>query len=156
VQLEVEKHSRAGIAHTQDEVKHLVAQIETLRPFPDVAAALNALKQRFQLAILSNGDPDMLDIARPHLGVEFDHIISVAAAGSFKPHVATYRTAAELVGLAPETILFVASHAFDCVGAKAYGMRTCFVDRRKRPFGEWPYQPDLTVADFKELAQRLA
>ncbi len=147
---------RAGIAHTQDEVKQLVAKIETLRPFPDVVAALAKLKQRYQLAILSNGDPDMLENARPHLGIEFDHFISVAAAGSFKPHVATYRKAAELLGLAPDAILFVANHAFDCVGAKAYGMRTCFVDRRKRPFGQWPYQPDLIVADFTELANNLA
>jgi 2-haloacid dehalogenase len=64
--------------------------------------------------------------------------------------------AAEQLGVPPDAILFVANHAFDCVGAKAYGMRTCFVDRRKRPFGEWPYQPDLTVADFKELAEVLA
>ena len=147
---------RAGIAHTRQEVEQLVAQIETLRPFPDVVAALTTLKQRYRLVILSNGDPDMLENARPYLGVEFDQAISVTAAGSFKPHVATYRTAAELVGLAPEAILFVANHAFDCVGAKAYGMRTCFVDRRKRPFGEWPYQPDLIVADFKELAERIA
>ncbi len=147
---------RAGIAHTQDEVKRLVASIETLRPFPDVVAALTRLKTRYQLAILSNGDPDMLENARPHLGIAFDHILSVAEAGSFKPHVATYRKAAELLGLAPEAILFVANHAFDCVGAKAYGMRTCFVDRRKRPFGQWPYQPDLIVADFKELAERIA
>ena len=146
---------RAGIAHTQDEVRQLVAKIETLQPFPDVVAALARLKQRYQLAILSNGDPDMLENARPHLGIEFDHIISVAAAGSFKPHVATYRKAAELLGLAPDAILFVANHAFDCVGAKAYGMSTCFVDRRKRPFGQWPYQPDLIVADFKELAEQL-
>lgn len=147
---------RAGIAHTQDEVKQLVARIETLRPFPDVAAALTKLKAHYQLAILSNGDADMLENARPHLGIEFDRIISVAEAGSFKPHVATYRQAAELLGLAPDAILFVANHAFDCVGAKAYGMRTCFVDRRKRPFGQWPYQPDLIVADFKELAERFA
>ncbi len=146
---------RAGIEHTQDEVKKLVARIETLRPFPDVVAALTKLKTRYQLAILSNGDADMLEHARPHLGIAFDHLISVAAAGSFKPHVATYRTAAELVGLAPDAILFVANHAFDCVGAKAYGMRTCFVDRRKRPFGEWQYQPDLVVADFNELAEQL-
>ncbi len=147
---------RAGIAHSQDEVTQLVAKIETLRPFPDVIAALTKLKSRYQLAILSNGDPDMLESARPHLGIAFDHILSVAEAGSFKPHVATYRKAAELLGLAPEAILFVANHAFDCVGAKAYGMRTCFVDRRKRPFGQWPYQPDLIVADFKELAERIA
>ena len=146
---------RAGIPHTQDEVQRLVAEIERLRPFPDAVAALTGLKQRYQLVILSNGDPDMLEHARPHLGIEFDRIISVAEAGSFKPHVATYRKAAELLGLAPDAILFVANHAFDCVGAKAYGMRTCFVDRRRRPFGQWPYQPDLFVADFKELAQQL-
>ena len=146
---------RAGIPHSQDDVKQLVAKIETLRPFPDVVAALTKLKKRYQLAILSNGDPDMLENARPHLGIEFDRIVSAAAAGSFKPHVATYRAAAELVGLAPDAILFVANHAFDCVGAKAYGMHTCFVNRRKRPFGQWPYQPDLVVADFKELAEKL-
>jgi 2-haloacid dehalogenase len=146
---------RAGVEHTQDEVAGLVARIETLKPFPDVVAALTKLKSRFELTILSNGDPDMLEAARPHIGVEFDHIISVAEAGSFKPHVATYRAAAELLGAPPDAILFVANHAFDCVGANAYGMRTCFVDRRKRPFGDWPYQPDLVVGDFAELAERL-
>ena len=147
---------RAGIAHTQDEVKSLVSEIEKLKPFPDVVAALTQLKARYQLAILSNGDPDMLEAAKPHLGIEFDHVISVAEAGSFKPHVATYRTGAELLGCPPDAILFVANHAFDCVGAKAYGMRTCFVDRRKQPFGDWPYRPDLVVADFTELAARLS
>jgi 2-haloacid dehalogenase len=146
---------RAGVEHTEEEVAALVSEIERLKPFPDVAAALEKLKGRYQLTILSNGDPDMLDAARTHLPVEFDRVISVAAAGSFKPHVATYRTAAELLGSPPDAILFVANHAFDCVGAKAYGMRACFVDRRKRPFGDWPYQPDLVVADFTELAQRL-
>ncbi|HYH43872.1 MAG TPA: haloacid dehalogenase type II, partial [Burkholderiales bacterium] len=144
---------RAGIEHTQEEVRTLVARIETLKPFPDVVAALHKLKSRFQLVILSNGDPDMLEAARPHLGIEFDRLISVETSGAFKPHVATYRAAAEILGSPPDAILFVANHAFDCVGAKAYGMRTCFVDRRKRPFGDWPHQPDITVADFTELAR---
>ncbi|MGE5525451.1 MAG: haloacid dehalogenase type II [Rhodospirillaceae bacterium] len=146
---------RAGIPHTREEVLALVSEIERLKPFPDVVAALTRLKRRYQLVILSNGDPDMLEAARPHLEVEFDRIISVAEAGSFKPHVATYRKACELVGLPPDCFLFVANHAFDCVGAKAYGMRACFVDRRKRPFGEWPYQPDLIVSDFAQLAEKL-
>ena len=146
---------RAGVAHTQEEVKSLVAEIERLQPFPDVVAALARLRTKYHLVILSNGDPDMLEAIRPHLGIEFDRIISVAAAGSFKPHAATYRKAAELMAARPEEILFVANHAFDCVGAKAAGMRTAFVDRRKRPFGDWPYQPDLVVADFRELAALL-
>jgi 2-haloacid dehalogenase len=146
---------RAGVPHTQDEVRQLVAEIERLRPFPDVVQALGRLKGKYRLVILSNGDPDMLKAIQPHLGFQFDHMISVAEAGAFKPHAATYRKAAEILGAQPREILFVANHAFDCVGAKACGMRSAFVDRRKRPFGDWPYQPDLVVADFKELADAL-
>jgi 2-haloacid dehalogenase len=146
---------RAGIPHTQDEVRRLVAEIERLDPFPDAVTALGRLQSKYRLAILSNGDPDMLEAIKPRLGIDFDRIISVAEAGCFKPHAATYRKAAEIMAARPEEILFVANHAFDCVGAKAAGMRAAFVDRRKRPFGDWPYQPDLVVADLKELADRL-
>lgn len=147
---------RAGIAHTQDEVRRLVAEIERLKPFPDAIEALTRLKRRCRLVILSNGDPDMLEAIRPHLGIEFDRILSVAEAGSFKPHAATYRTAAEIMAAPVDAVLFVANHAFDCVGAKAAGMRTAFVDRRQRPFGDWPYPPDLVVPDLKALADALA
>ncbi len=147
---------RAGIAHTQDEVRRLVAEIERLKPFPDVVEALARLKRKYRLAILSNGDPDMLEAIKPRLGIAFDRILSVAEAGCFKPHAAAYRKAAEIMAARQEEILFVANHAFDCVGAKASGMRTVFVNRRKRPFGDWPYQPDLVVGDFSELADVLA
>jgi 2-haloacid dehalogenase len=146
---------RAGVPHTQDEVKRLVSEIERLPPFPDAVQALGRLEQRFRLAILSNGDSDMLEAIKPHLGITFDRIISVAEAGSFKPHAETYRKAAEIMGARPGEILFVANHAFDCVGAKASGMRTVFIDRRKRPFGDWPYPPDLIVGDLKALADAL-
>ncbi len=147
---------RAGVPHTRDEVKRLVAEIERLQPFPDAVEALARIQRKRRLVIFSNGDPDMLEAIKPHLGIAFDRVISVAEAGSFKPHAVTYRKAAEILGARPEEILFVANHAFDCVGAKACGMRSAFINRRRRPFGDWPYQPDLVVADFKELADRLA
>jgi 2-haloacid dehalogenase len=147
---------RAGVSHTPDEVRRLVAEIERLEPFPDVVEALGRLGKKYRLVILSNGDPDMLEAIRPRLGIAFERIISVAEAGAFKPHAATYRKAAEIVGARLAEVCFVANHAFDCVGAKAAGMATAFVDRRKRPFGDWPYQPDLIVSNFKELADELA
>lgn len=146
---------RAGVAHTQDEVRRLVAEIERLQPFPDAVAALTRLQRKYRLVILSNGDPDMLEAIKPHLGIEFDRVISVAEAGSFKPHATTYRKAADIMAARPAEILFVANHAFDCVGAKAFGMRAAFIDRRKRPYGDWPYQPDLVVGNLKELADAL-
>jgi 2-haloacid dehalogenase len=147
---------RAGISYTMAEVKELVAHIERLRPFPEVPEALARLRTRYRLAVLSNGDPDMLETAKRQHGIAFDHVISVAAANTFKPHVATYRKAMEIVGVAPNEVLFVANHAFDCVGAKSAGMRTAFIDRRKRPFGITPHQPDLIVPTMRELADALA
>jgi len=41
--------------------------------------------------------------------------------------------------------------AFDCIGAKAAGMRTVFVDRRGRPFGNDGYPPAAVVPDFAQL-----
>jgi 2-haloacid dehalogenase len=148
---------RCKISYTQDEVRWLVGEIEKLKPFPDVITALERLRNAgYKLAILSNGDPDMLKAAGPHIGFAFDHVISVAQAGYFKPHWKTYAKAEELIGLDRSSLLFVANHAFDCIGAKAYGMRSAFIDRRQRPFGETPHQPDLRAADFTELAARLA
>ena len=146
---------RCAIGYTANEAAWLVSAIERLKPFPDVIDALKHLHKTYQLAILSNGDADMLEAAKPHIGFAFDHVISVQTAGYFKPHHSTYETAAQLIGHPPEQLLFVANHAFDCIGARASGLRTAFIDRRKRPFGHTPHQPDLIVADFGELAEVL-
>lgn len=146
---------RAGIAHTMDEVRWLVAQIERLKPFPDVPEALGRLRARYRIVVLSNGDPDMLEAAKAFHGIAFDAVISVAAANSFKPHVATYTKAAEILGVRMDEVLFVANHAFDCIGAKAAGMHAAFIDRRQRPFGGTPHQPDLIAPDMKSLADRM-
>jgi 2-haloacid dehalogenase len=143
---------RAGIAHTDAEVKELVAAIERLKPFPEVPEALARLRTRYKLAVLSNGDPDMLETAKRYHQVPFDRVISVAVANAFKPHVATYTKAAEIMGVEMADVLFVANHAFDCIGAKAAGMRTAFIDRRRRPFGRTPHQPDIIVKSMTELA----
>jgi len=146
---------RAGIAYSMDEVRYLVGQIECLKPFPDVPSALARLQTRYRIVVLSNGDPDMLEAARKHHGIPFDEVISVAAAGAFKPHVATYTKAAQIVGLPMDSILFVANHAFDCIGAKSAGMRTAFIDRRGRPFGITPHQPDIVAPTMKELSHAI-
>ena len=90
---------RAGIAYSSDEVRYLVSEIEKLKPFPEVPAALEKLHTRYRLVVLSNGDPDMLETAKRYHNIPFDRVISVAEAGSFKPHVATYTKAAELLRL---------------------------------------------------------
>jgi 2-haloacid dehalogenase len=146
---------RAGIAHTHEEVRWLVSCIERLKPFPEVPEALARLQTRYKLVVLSNGDPDMLEAAKKYHRIPFDAVISVAEANAFKPHVATYTKAAELCSVALSEVLFVANHEFDCVGAKAAGMCTAFIDRRRRPFAAWPHQPDLIAENMTRLADAM-
>jgi 2-haloacid dehalogenase len=148
--------TRAGIAHTGGEVETLVSAIERLRPFPEVPAALERLAKKYKLAILSNGDRDMLEAAKPYLGFDFAATISVQEAACFKPHRRTYETAAGILGLSCLQVMHVANHAFDCIGAKAAGMRAAFIDRRDRPFGQTQHQPDIVVTSMTALAELLA
>ncbi len=147
--------TRARIPHTEDEVRYLVSCIERLKCFPDVQAALARLQVKYRIVVLSNGNSDMLEAARPHHGIPFDAVISVAEAGAFKPHRATYEMAARRVGAAVDEVLFVANHEFDCVGAKAAGMATAFINRRGRPFADWPHQPDLLLPSMTALADAM-
>jgi 2-haloacid dehalogenase len=55
-----------------------------------------------------------------------------------------------------DEVLFAANHPFDCIGAKSAGMRTAFIDRRRRPFGMTPHQPDLLVSSMRGLADAIA
>jgi len=146
---------RAGIKYSEDEVRYLVSCIEKLRPFPDVPEALARLQTKYKIVVLSNGDPDMLETAKQYHQIPFDNVISVKEAESFKPHVATYTKAAQIMAVPMNEILFVANHAFDCIGAKSAGMRTAFIDRRNRPFGGTPHQPDIWVDDMASLAEQM-
>jgi 2-haloacid dehalogenase len=146
---------RAGIAHSDAEVKDLISNIERLKCFPDVPAALAKLQTKYKIVVLSNGDVDMLETAKKYHGIPFDNVISVAESNAFKPHVATYTKAAEIMGVRMDEVLFVANHAFDCLGAKAAGMHSAFIDRRKRPFGRTPHQPDIWVDDMQSLADAM-
>src|SRR3984893_7542048 len=55
---------RAGINYTKEEVHTLVGEIEKLKPFPEVPAALAKLQTKYMLVVLSNGDPDMLETGK--------------------------------------------------------------------------------------------
>lgn len=145
----------AGVAYDDAAVRAVIAEWKRLQPYPDVTDPLARLGEEYALAGLSNGDPDMLAAVRPAFDVELDAAISVAEAGAYKPHPAPYRLLCERFDVAPHEVAFVTAHTFDLVGAKAVGMRGCFLDRHDDPYGGWPQRPDLRVDDAAELADAL-
>ena len=147
---------RNNIDATAAEVTAFMQHWQQLSPFPDVVPALERLQQRYRLVVLSNGEPDFLQhLATNRVNWPFDDIFSVNRVGAFKPHPAVYRGAALQLGLPVEQCLMVSSNAFDAVGARACGYRAIYVNRYQLPVEDHPYQPDLIVKDFAELADVL-
>ena len=127
-----------------------------LSPFDDVAPALEKLQTRYKLVALSNGDPDYLNhICLNRIGWQFYKVISASEVGCFKPHPAVYRHALRVLDLEPAQVAMVAAHGFDIMGARSCGYRGVYVNRYNMPYEESPYQPDVTVGDFRELPEVL-
>ena len=147
---------RNGIAATPNTVEAFMVGWQSLSPFPEVLSALERLQTDYQLVVLSNGDPSFLDyLVTERVKWDFDDVISVTSFGAFKPHPAVYRGAAGRLGLEVNECLMVSANSFDIMGARACGYRGAFVNRYELPYEDTPYQPDVTVRDFTELAAAL-
>jgi 2-haloacid dehalogenase len=144
-----------GLDVDNEAVRDVIRRWKELEPYPDVDAALADLGEAYTLVGLSNGDPDMLAAVRSNFETDLDGVVSVAEAGAYKPHRASYDHCCERFDVAPQEVTFVTAHTFDLVGAKAVGMRGAFLDRHDNPVGGWPQQPDLVVDDTETLVEVL-
>jgi 2-haloacid dehalogenase len=132
----------------------LLATYRTMPPYPEVGQVLRALKQNGALlAILSNGDPDMLADATAAAGFNgvFDAVLSVAAVGCFKPAPPVYQLACDHFGCRPQEISFQSSNRWDIAGAKAFGFYCVWVNRTGAP-EEYPeLAPDRVAGDLRGM-----
>jgi 2-haloacid dehalogenase len=127
-----------------------------LDAFPDAVPALTALAPRPRW-ILSNGTLRMLEPALRHAGIAelLDGVLSVDAAGIYKPAPAVYRLAAERLGIAPPRIGFVSSNGWDITGARAFGFTTFWVNRAEMPVERHGPAPHHILATLAELPNLL-
>jgi 2-haloacid dehalogenase len=126
--------------------------------FPDTSEALQALKKRFKLGIISNIDDDLFAASNQHLGVTFDWVITAQQVRGYKPSTRNFQVAFDRIGLPGQQLVHVAQSLFhDHVPAKSLGLDTVWVNRRagKPGSGATPpatAQPDLEVPDLQTFA----
>lgn len=146
-----------GIEFEPERVVEFMSVWQDLSPYPDSLAGLSRLDEKYRLVALSNGEPDYLaHLARNRIEFDFDEIISVEEAGTFKPHPGVYRAAARILDSEPGEIMMVAAHSFDIMGARVSGYRGAYVNRYGLPYEDTDqYTPDILVDDFNHLADVL-
>ena len=153
-------------AHALDyAVSALVAPIDTqgrqrlldayraLTPFGDAARTLERLAPRRRV-ILSNGTLAMLEplVQSSGLAPLLDAVLSVDAAGIFKPSPRTYQLAVDALGLPAGRIGFVSANGWDAAGAKAFGFTTFWINRAGLPLERHAPEPDYVIATLAEVA----
>jgi 2-haloacid dehalogenase len=124
-----------------------------LAPFPDAKETLQRLagKPRW---ILSNGTRAMLDplIAHSGLGEHLEGVLSVDAAGSYKPSPRVYALVSDRLRLQPERIGFVSANCWDAIGARAFGFTTWWINRGGLPVDRHGTAPDFVVGSLRDVA----
>jgi 2-haloacid dehalogenase len=126
--------------------------------YSEVPAALTELKDRgFEIAILSNGTPTMLEAAVTNSGLKelVSNIFSVEQVGIFKPDPRVYQIAADELNLKPGDIVFQSSNAWDASGAAAYGFKVAWVNRFGQSPERLPGKPDAEIKDLSNLPELL-
>jgi 2-haloacid dehalogenase len=126
--------------------------------YPEVRPCLDRLRDAgITLAILSNGTPEMLDRAATDAGIlgHFAAVLSVEAAGVFKPHPDVYRLATERLALPAEEICFVSANGWDAWAAKAFGFHVLWCNRFGQTPEHLPPPPDGVIGDLASVATRL-
>ena len=149
---------RLGITVDDAKRTRLLGAWLDVRPYPEVPGALTSLGAGRRLAVLSNGNRDMLEagLAAAGLRDRFEHVLSVDEVGVFKPHPSVYELALKAFSLPTERILFVSSNPWDVSGARTFGLPVAWVNRAGVPFERLGVTPNLVVADLAGLAEAVA
>jgi len=148
--------------------KRLMDQYACLSAFPDAGPALQALREcsaasdecKLSLGILSNGNPDMLNVAikSAGLGDRFDHVLSVDAVQAYKPAPAAYALGTRAFDASAREIVFVSSNGWDVAGAGWFGYTTFWINRAGAPLEELDSTPrgiGSGMADLVEFVRAL-
>jgi 2-haloacid dehalogenase len=121
--------ARYGLDVGADERENLVRAWYALTPWPEADEVLAALAAKgYRLAILSNGDQDMLEAIAAQLETPIGDILSSEKCGRYKPHPDVYALPARELGI--ESYLHVAGSANDVIGATAAGV-PCYWSNRE-------------------------
>jgi 2-haloacid dehalogenase len=141
-----------GLEYRTSDGDALVEAVPTFGPFPEVPDALRALKSKYEIAIISNTDDDLIKHNVANIGVEFDHVITAQQARAYKPDRQTFEHAFKAIGVAPSQVIHTAQGwEYDHIPTRDLGLsRRVWINRYGHP-GSSDYQPYDELPDLSGL-----
>jgi 2-haloacid dehalogenase len=122
-----------------------------LKPWSGVQGALDALRGRTKLAVVTNCSKRLGELAAGVLSVSWDCVVTAEEAGFYKPNPRPYRLALERLDVSPEDAAFVAGSGYDLIGTSAVGLRTYWHNRVGLPLPDHAPPPDFQSTTLDSL-----
>ena len=147
-----------GLKFTDEVKQDLLRTYHQLKVYPEVPEALERLSKSFELAILSNGNLELLQSGTKHNGIAkyFKALFSVDRIRQYKPMPFVYQLAVDGLQIPKSNILFVSSNTWDVAGAKSFGMQVAWIKRRPGAVTEeLGFTPNLIIEDLMQLSFEL-
>lgn len=118
-----------------------------------VPSALEALANALALAVLSNGTPAMLEQRLSSAGIydHFTHVLSDDQAGIYKPSRDVYATLGDATTLSATEIRFVSANTWDVAGAKSFGLKVAWINRKGEPMDVVGFEADHELTDVSQI-----
>jgi 2-haloacid dehalogenase len=147
-----------GVRVSDADRAELTEGFASMPPHSEVRDALRRLKEAgFRLFTLTNNPADISgrQLERAGLLNAFERRFSVDAVQRHKPAPEIYAAVAKAMGAEPATLLLVACHAWDTLGAVAAGWQAAFIFRPGNALLDVGPQPQITGVDLNEVAEKL-
>ena len=149
---------QAGVELTDDDKQAVAAQLRQLPAHPEVAEALQRLRDAgLRLASLTNSTKEVARAQLEHAGLidAFELVLSADTVGRLKPAPEPYLMAAERLGVPVDQVRLIAAHAWDVAGAAIAGCATAFVARPGKVLDPLVERPEIIGADLAEVADAI-
>ncbi|MGJ8636151.1 MAG: haloacid dehalogenase type II [Phycisphaerales bacterium] len=147
-----------GLELTQEAALKSMSPIRSLPPHPDVAPALQKLKDAgFRMVTLTNSSNAAVEAQMRNAGLIdlFDERLSVEDIGLYKPHEHAYRWAARRVGVPASECMLIAAHGWDIAGALWSGWRGAFLARPGAQLYPLADSPEIVVPTLTGATEQL-
>ena len=145
-----------GLEFAPADGEAMVAAVKTFGPFPEVPAALNRLKEKYKIGIISNSDDEILRHNVELIGVDFDFVVSAEQVGAFKPKLEAFTQAWKIMGYEPKDVIHVAQGwEYDMLPTYKLDIaQRVWINRRGQP-GSDSFQPYDELSDLTLLPETL-
>lgn len=143
---------KLGYSLTSDQKDGLFEVWKNFSAWPEAKEVLDELKKRgYLVAMLSNGDVDMLSPLQQSTGIDFDYIFAADMAKCHKPTPNIYYLPLVELGIGRNEFLHVAGSSFDVMGAKSAGLHCAWSNRFRDRTLDAKFEPNFNMKNLYDL-----